>query len=88
MLVTLLLFPLCPGSAHHHLSPHDPQPGLIYSKDTATALLKKHDWPLRASPKAGFLSLTQTKRKCPKRMRARLVYCVPITRRSPGWSLS
>lgn len=88
MLVTLPLFPLCPGSAHHQLSPHDPQPGLTYSKGTATALLKKHDWPHRASPKAGFLSLAETKRKCPKRMRSRLVYCVPITRRSPGRSLS
>jgi len=41
MLVTLTLFPLCPGSVQHQLSPHDPQPGLTYSKDTATALLKK-----------------------------------------------
>lgn len=56
MLITLPLFPLCPSSVHCQLSPHDPQPGLTYSKDMATALLKKHDQPLRESPKAGFLS--------------------------------
>lgn len=49
---------------------------------------KKHDRPIRVSPKAGFLSLADAKRKCLKRMRAGLVYCVPIPRRSPGWFLS
>lgn len=63
VLIILLLFPLCPSSVHHQLSSHDPQPGLTYSKDTATALLKKHDQPLRVTPKAGFLS-----RRCQEKM--------------------
>lgn len=67
MLVTLCTV----SSAHCQLSPHDPQPGLTYSKHTATVLLKNHEQPLRRSPKAGFLPLSsKAKRKCPREDRS------------------
>lgn len=56
----LMLVTLCAvSSAHCQLYPHDPQPGLTYSKHTTAALLKNRDQPLRGSPKTGFLPLAE-----------------------------
>lgn len=67
----------CPGSGHHQLSPHGPQPELTCPKDVATVLLIIHEQPRAA---------VSAKRKCLKRVGAEPIHYIP--RSSSGWLLS